>query len=109
MPKFYVSSGNLNLVVEADHARAAAIWAVHRCLSPVAPFVNDEDDSLDCEATDQLSYESAQPQRKLGDTIHVSERGFGNDDQREFATLPIVAEWSRLLVAIDRLQQELSQ
>ncbi|WP_425615715.1 hypothetical protein NA78x_005645 [Anatilimnocola sp. NA78] len=109
MPKFYVSSGNLNLIVEADHARAAAIWAVHRCLSPVAPFMNDEDDAVECQAVETLSYESAQPTRKLGDTICVSERGFGNEDQREFATLPIVAEWSRLLVAIDRLQQELCE
>lgn len=101
MAKFYVTTGNLQLVIEADHAHAAAIWAVHRCLSQVMPFASAtaEDDSL--------SYESAAPHRHLGETIIVSERGFAGEDKQEFATLPVVAEWSKLLVALDRLQQDL--
>jgi hypothetical protein len=102
MAKFYVSTGNLQLVIEADHARAAAIWAVHRCLSQVMPFA-----SAAAEADETLSYESAAPHRYLGETIIVSERGFAGDDQQVFATLPVVAEWSKLLVALDRLQQDL--
>ncbi|WP_145099726.1 hypothetical protein [Anatilimnocola aggregata] len=110
MPKFYVSSGNLNLIVEADHARAAAIWAVHRCLSQVTSFDGEDDNTVagQLAGSESLSYESAEPQRKLGETINVSERGFGSDDKQELTTLPIVAEWSRLLVALDRLQQQLS-
>lgn len=110
MPKFYVNSGNMNLIVEADHPRAAALWTVHRCLIPVAPFVSDdEEDSLGESLTESLSYESAEPHRKLGETVNVSERGFGSRDEQVFATLPLVAEWSRLLVAIDRLHQELGK
>ena len=99
MPKFYVSSGNLQLVIEADHVRAAAIWAVHRCLSQVTPFVSDDANTVDSHVVND---------RHLGETIHVSERGFGSDDEKTLATLPVVAEWSRLLVALDRLQQQLS-
>jgi hypothetical protein len=93
MPKYYVSSGNFQLIIEADHPRAAAIWAVHRCLSAVTPFISEREESA--------------PQRRLGETINVSEQGFGGADERELATLPVVAEWSRMLVALDRLQQQL--
>jgi len=103
MPKFYVSSGNFQLVIEADHPRAAAIWAVHRCLSTVTPFVSERDDAIGGE----LCYQSAEPQRRLGETLQISERGFGSEDRQQMATLPVVAEWSRLLVALDRLQQQM--
>lgn len=103
MAKFYVSSGNLQLVIEADHAGAAAIWAVHRCLSQVTPFGDEESPTKN----ERLSFQSVAPQRRLGGTIEISERGFGGDDTRELATLPVVAEWSRLLVAVDRLYEQL--
>ncbi len=99
MPKFYVSSGNMQLVIEADHVRAAAIWAVHRCLSQVTPFVGEDANTIDSHVVHD---------RKLGESIHVSERGFGGSDEQSLATLPVVAEWSRLLVALDRLQQEMT-
>jgi hypothetical protein len=111
MPKFYVSSGNFHLIIEADHSRAAAIWAVHRCLSAVTPFVSEREDerTLGENAVEPgtLCYEAAEPQRRLGHSVHVSEQGFGGADEQELATLPVVAEWSRLLVALDRLQQGL--
>lgn len=108
MAKFYVSSGNFQLVVEADDARAAAIWGVHRCLTPVLPHVSEQGEVLAAEQLDSaLSYEAAEPQRRLGETICVSERGFGGSDQQLLPTLPIVAEWTRLLVALERLYAEL--
>jgi hypothetical protein len=110
MPKYYVSSGNFQLVIEADHPRAAAIWAVHRCLSAVTPFLSEHEgeNALACRITGgELSYQAAEPQRRLGETLQISEQGFGGADQQELATLPIVAEWSLLLVALDRLQRQL--
>jgi hypothetical protein len=105
MAKFYVASGNLQLVIEADHARAAAIWAVHRCLSQAMPFAGEEAE----ENNSPRSYQSADSHYVLGDTIAVSERGFGGADEQQLATLPVVGEWSRLLVALDRLQQQLGE
>jgi hypothetical protein len=105
MAKFYVASGNLQLVIEADHARAAAIWAVHRCLSQVLLFTAEEAE----ENESPRSYQSADSHYTLGDTISVSERGFGGVDEQQLATLPVVAEWSRLLVALERLQQQLGE
>ena len=99
MPKFYVATGNLNLIIEADHARAAAIWAVHRCLTEAMPFAAAAESSQPAQ-TEKPSY-------FLGETIAVSERGFGSTEAEQFATLPVVAEWSRLLLALDRLQRQL--
>lgn len=97
MPKFYVQSGNVELVTTAIHSRGAAIWGVHRTLSHSLPFLCDE-------TTDVLALNDV---TRLGDTIRVSERGFDRDDAVDFDTLEIVSEWNQLLVAIDRLHERL--
>lgn len=97
MPKFYVQSGNVEFVTMANHARGAAIWAVHRSLSQSLPFLCDEPG--DVLKLDALT--------RLGDTIRVSEQGFDRDDAAQFDTLDIVTEWNQLLVALDRLQERL--
>jgi hypothetical protein len=97
MPKFYVQSGNVELVTTAIHTRGAAIWAAHRTLSQSLPFLCDE-------ATDVLALNDL---TRLGETIRVSEQGFDREDAVEFDTLDIVGEWNRLLVAIDRIHERL--
>lgn len=97
MPKFYVQSGEVELVTTAIHGRGAVIWGVHRTLSQSLPFLCDE--TTDVLALDGLT--------RLGDTIRVSEQGFDREDAVEFDTLDIVSEWNRLLVAIDRLHERL--
>ena len=99
MPKFYVQSGNVEVVTTANHSRGAAIWAVHRTLSHSLPFLCDE-------ATDFLALDGL---TRLGETVRVSEQGFDRDDAAEFETLDIVSEWNQLLVALDRLQERLEE
>jgi hypothetical protein len=101
MPKFYVQSGNLQLVTTATDPRAAAIWAVHRSLAPSLPFLSDHEPATQPHAP-------RPPQPQLGDAILVSEQGFGSDDQQPFETLGVVIEWSQLLLAIDRLEKRLA-
>ena len=43
----------------------------------------------------------------LAETIKVSQQGFDRRDAKTFDTLDIVSEWSRLLVALDRLTQNI--
>ena len=94
MPKFYVQSGNLEMVLQAHDPRCAAIWAVHRTLSQSLPFL--------CE--DPLDYLSADDSSRLGQIIRVNERGFDRTDSQFFDTLDIITEWNYLLVALDKLQ-----
>ena len=97
MPKFYLQSGNVELVTTAIHSRGAAIWGVHRTLSQTLPFLCDE--PADVLALEDLT--------RLGDTIRVSEQGFDRSDAVEFDTLEIIDEWNQLLVAIDRIHERL--
>jgi hypothetical protein len=96
MPKFYVQSGSLEMVLQANDSRCAAIWAVHRALSQSLPFLCDE----------PADYASLANLTRLGDTIAVSQRGFDDDDAATYHTLDILTEWNQLLVAIDRLLED---
>ena len=98
MPKFYVQSGNVEFITSATRSRGAAIWAVHRALSHTLPFLCDE-------TTEYLALGDL---TRLGDTIRVSEQGFDRPDAVEFDTLDVVTEWNQLLVAIDRIQEQLA-
>jgi hypothetical protein len=95
MPKFYVQSGEVELILQARDSRCAAIWAVHRTLSPALPFL--------CEAAgDYLDLDAA---GRLGETISVSQRGFDRPDAEQFDALDVIHEWNCLLIALDRLEQ----
>ena len=97
MPKFYVQSGNVEMVLQAHDSRCAAIWAVHRTLSQSLPFL--------CESAND--YGAIADLTRLGDEIVVSERGFDRADAQHYDTLDIVTEWNQLLVALDRMQERL--
>jgi hypothetical protein len=94
MPKFYVQSGTLEMVLQAKDSRCAAIWAAHRTLSQSLPFLCDEVED----------YTKLADLTRLGETIRVSQRGFDRHDAAIFDTLDVVSEWNQLLVALDRLQ-----
>jgi hypothetical protein len=93
MPKFYVQSGGLEMVLQARDSRCAAIWAAHRALGQTLPFL--------CE--NESDYAEIADLTKLGETIRVSQRGFDREDAVIFETLDIVTEWNQLLVALDRI------
>lgn len=97
MAKFYVQSGNLKMVLQARDSRCAAIWAAHRKLSDTLPFLGD--------AENQPAFQGETC--GLAETIRVSQQGFDRRDSKVFDTLDIVSEWSRLLVALDRLTQNI--
>jgi hypothetical protein len=95
MPKFYVESGNFQLVCHARNARAAAIWAVHRAMNQMLPFLSEE-------------WAAAAAPVVLGELIKTNERGFGRSDAALHDTFDVVSEWNRLLVALDKLQEDSS-
>lgn len=100
MAKFYVESGNLRLIISANNSRGAALWALHRALSGVLPFVGDQ-----CEKPTN----SVGQRFKLGETIDVSQRGFDRADSRRYLTMELLTEWSQLISALSRLEQDLQE
>ena len=100
MAKFYVSSGSLRMVVQADDPTKAALWAVHRTLEQILPIHGDQ--SLSAQAKTQLSL--AKGCWVLDDQIHLSQIGFDDHEGDRLATEEVVTEWSQLMVAISKIE-----
>jgi len=97
MAKYYVESGTVRLIVSAADPRRAALWTVHRTLEHILPdapvVIESEDEKF----------------QVLGDRVRLSERGFDRADSAEFDTLELVSEWSRLMIALSKMESDLSE
>ncbi len=104
MAKYQIESGSLRMVVRADDAHKAALWAVHRALQQVLPIYDDE--SLSAEQREYCAVRRGCA--VMGEVLRLREV----DDQGaathyRFATFDLVTEWNRLMVALSRLEQQL--
>ncbi len=100
MGKYYVQSGTLRTVVQAESGRKAAIWAVHQAMQQVLPL-----DQQPAEAAHEPA--SERPMAVLAGTVQVSERGFDRGDGNTRATLEVVTEWNQMVTTLDRLERML--
>lgn len=105
MAKFYVESGTLRMMVQADDVEKAALWAVHKALQQVLPIEEDATDGLS--VTEKQRRVVARGCMILGDTLRLSEVGFGREDATRLATYDLVNEWSKLMVALARFEEQL--
>lgn len=125
MPKFYVQSGSVSLVVAAMDAEAAALWAIHQnselpetgsCRAGLEQSAGDLscDGDLYCEDTccedtccDETAWDDLMPEwaqlDEFGDSIRVSERGLGRSEAGRFETATAMQKYGQLLVAVERL------
>lgn len=104
MAKYYVQSGTLRTVVEADSSRRAAMWAVHQTMQQVLPIEsNDHSPSNKSEAAEN------QGLAVLSDVVFVSEHGFSSDRSQAVPTMEVVGEWNEMCAALNRLEQLLQQ
>ena len=103
MAKYYVESGTMQIVTDADDAQGAALWAMHRCMEQVMPVCEDDPQTPQqkCERIEQRGADV------LGAKILISEKGFGRDDVAEFDTAEVFAEWNQLVAAMTRLERQL--
>ena len=120
MAKFYIESGNVSFVVCANDAEGAALWAMHRMIDNKVCQYEDEadvraslvDDAMlfeDCEADheDAPGNVPLEPMleglSEFGETINISQRGFGRDDEGSIDTEEVFRQWRQLMTAMDRL------
>ena len=87
MPKFYVESGPIRLILDAATGEQAAVMA----------FQWSCDKQVEIQAESPLDHMLAAEDRgwQLWDEIAVNEQGFGRWDGEVFDTLDIVEAWLR--------------
>ena len=99
MAKYYVQSGTVRTVVDADDAEKAALWIVHRALQQVVPVYEEQE--LTPEQKEELAV--VQGVLVLGNEIRISEIGFDRSDSQELDTFELLVHWHQLMVALARL------
>ncbi|HMO14889.1 MAG TPA: hypothetical protein PKD64_04930 [Pirellulaceae bacterium] len=107
MAKFYVGCGHLSLIVEAEDAGGAALWAVHRWIGDIESNtclefrIKKQTGSL---ALSILLLNNAKNGSvRLADEITVSEIGIGYDDAGRFNTELVLEEYCELASAVTSL------
>jgi len=84
MPKYYVESARVRLVLDAETAEQAALRAFQ--------WSSDRQAEIYAEPPSDLIREAEALEFRLGDGIAVNETGFGNDAET-FDTLDVAATW----------------
>ncbi|MFT5302138.1 MAG: hypothetical protein ACI814_002952 [Mariniblastus sp.] len=121
MAKYYIHSGSVSYVVCACDVEGAALWAMHRIMDE--KICDYEDEILECnldpfelpisdahlqEIPSAVPYEAMlEGLAQFGESIQVSERGFGHDEAGELETENIFHQWRQLMLAVDRLHDRM--
>ncbi|TWU21333.1 hypothetical protein [Novipirellula artificiosorum] len=100
MSQYYVQSGNLRTVVQAQSSVKAAIWAVHQAMQQVLPVDEAPTASV-------ANVEDPRPVTviMLAKRIRISERGFDRRDATELSTLEVMSQWNEMVATLDRLER----
>ena len=125
MAKYYIQSGDISFIVCACDTEGAALWVMHRIMDEkICDFEEAKsqwDDPLPGEECNDLPIEDYHlmdiPQAipydamleglvEFGETISLSERGFGRSEAGELKTEDIFHQWRQLMLAVDRLYDE---
>lgn len=103
MAKYYVQSGTMRSVVEAESSRKAALWAVHKAMLQVLPIEDSDGQTPETKSRDVADKGVA----VLAQTVTVSERGFDRQDAAKMLTLEVVTQWNQMVTTLDRLHRML--
>ncbi len=103
MAKYYVQSGTLRTVVQAESSRKAALWAVHQAMQQVLPLEDQEGDTAESKSEKVAGNGVA----VLSGRLTISQCGFDRKDGTSLATLEVVAQWNQMVTTLDRLQRML--
>ena len=85
MAKFYIESGDVQVVFDADNATQAAVKAFQ--------WSCDRQAGIEAESPLEHLWVAEERGWQLDDEIRVSEVGFGRADAEVFDTLSVVAIW----------------
>ncbi len=106
MSKYYVQSGTMRSIVQAESSRRAALWAVHQAMQQVLPMEDSPEEFTQSLSVSKTGKDHASV-AVLSRTVHVSEQGFDRTDAKSMPTLEIINEWNELVMTLDRLERML--
>lgn len=99
MSKYYVTCGELELVVIAPSAEQAAVRLLDQAMASHV-WIYDDPGLSDSERRDHLVLEAL---LRLGTEVLVSERGRGRADAGRFGVPELLEDWHRMMTAVSRL------
>ncbi len=85
MAKYYVESGQVQVVFDAENATEAAVRALQ--------WSCDKQGGIEAESPLEHQWQAEEQGWQLDDVVWVSEIGFGRDDALSFDTMNVVAIW----------------
>jgi len=121
MAKYYIQSGKVSFVVCACDVEGAALWSMHRVMDEkicdyedellsqdIDPFSLPISESEIQDVPEAIPYEAMlNGLAQFGESIQVSQRGFGHTDAGQLQTEEIFHQWRQLMQAVDRLHDRL--
>lgn len=99
MPKFYVTCGSVEWIVEAESARQAAMRLMDEMLGAHI-WIYDDAELTEQDRRDHLVIETL---LHLGTEIRVSQRGAQRCDAGVFGVPELLDDWDRMMTAVSRL------
>lgn len=101
MAKYYVTSGSLRQIVQANDPQSASLWAMHLAMEQILPL--DDIDWLDDDC--DLGEDYVAGMKMLDREVQISELGYGRSDSGRFDTRVVLTEWNQLLVALAKFEE----
>ena len=110
MGKFYVQSGTMRVVVQAQSSRKAAVWAIHQAMQQILPMADSAGPANIAAAAnagpENRAFEApARQVEVLAAEVHVSERGVDREEASVIPTMDVVTEWNQMVTTLDRLER----
>ena len=102
MAKYYVQSGQVKMIMDAQDVQGAALWAVHSRLGSIASIYEGEE-YTEAEQLDQVLMAAL---IELDTTVSVSELGFDRSDAVVMESFDLAVQWHQLARALMRLGGE---
>ena len=99
MAKYYVQSGPLKMVMDAQDSVGAALWAAHSRLGELSGLYEGTEWTED-QQIDQVMMAAL---IEFDTSIAVSEKGFDRADADQMETFDIAMQWHQLAKALTRL------
>lgn len=105
MAKYYIQSGEINVVVSAGDAEAAALFVLNQTINSLLEIENVDERLIDNSNMEFV----IQCLELLDNEFLVSEIGFGRNEVATFDTELMFKRWCELMTAMNELMDRIDE